>query len=215
TVAATSPSSGQVLGWDGTQWTPQTVAGGVTSTFGRTGAVTAQTGDYSFTHISGTVAVGQLPSTGGDLNGSVTGARVTGLQNRPVGATVPTTGQALVWDGTQWAPANVSGGVASVNGRAGAVTAQRGDYSFGQIGGSVAAGQLPASGGDLSGALQAPTVAKLQGRTVASTAPSSGQVLAWSGTQWAPATPASGGVSSVYGRSGAVTGGAGADSVAQ
>src|SRR4051812_23365385 len=111
TVAATSPSSGQVLGWDGTQWTPQTIAGGVTSTFGRTGAVTAQTGDYSFTQVSGTVSVGQLPSTGGDLNGSVTGARVTGLQNRPVGVTVPATGQALVWDGTQWTPQNVAGGV--------------------------------------------------------------------------------------------------------
>lgn len=33
----------------------------VTSVFGRTGAVTAQTGDYSFSQISGSVAAGQLP----------------------------------------------------------------------------------------------------------------------------------------------------------
>lgn len=36
--------------------------GGVPSVFGRTGAITAQNGDYNFTQISGTVAVGQLPS---------------------------------------------------------------------------------------------------------------------------------------------------------
>jgi hypothetical protein len=53
-----------------------------------------------------------------------------------------------------------------------------------------------AAGGDLSGTLTNATVAKLQGRTVASTAPSNGQVLTWNGTssQWEPQTPPSGGV---------------------
>lgn len=35
----------------------------VTSVFGRTGAVVAQTGDYTFQQIAGQVSVGQLPST--------------------------------------------------------------------------------------------------------------------------------------------------------
>ncbi len=39
----------------------------------------------------------------------------------------------------------------------------------------------------------AATVAGLQGRAVAATAPTTNQVLQWSGTQWAPATPAGGG----------------------
>ena len=35
---------------------------------------------------------------------------VVGIQGRPVSTTAPGTGEALVWDGTQWAPAVVSGG---------------------------------------------------------------------------------------------------------
>lgn len=204
-VAVTSPSAGQVLGWDGAQWTPQTIAGAVTSTFGRTGGVTAQMGDYSFGQISGSVTAGQLPTTGGDLSGALTGARVTGLQSHPVATTVPSAGQILQWDGSQWAPqSSPPGNITSVFGRTGAVSPQIGDYSFSQISGSVAGAQLPAAGGDLSGALSAPTVSGIQSRPVAATVPSVGQVLAWNGTQWAPQAQ-SGGVTSTFGRTGAVT----------
>lgn len=44
-----------------------------------------------------------------------------------------------------------------------------------------------AVGGDISGTLPNVTVAKLQGRTVSSNAPSAGNALVWSGTAWAPA----------------------------
>ena len=50
-----------------------------------------------------------------------------------------------------------------------------------------------AAGGDLSGSYPDPVVAKLLGRALSSSAPSSGQVLTFDGTQWAPTTPASGG----------------------
>ncbi len=63
-VSAVAPSDGQALIWNaaGSEWRPATVSSGgaVTSVFGRTGAVTAQTGDYSFSQISGTVANPQI-----------------------------------------------------------------------------------------------------------------------------------------------------------
>ncbi|MCX6106293.1 MAG: hypothetical protein NTY08_10740 [Proteobacteria bacterium] len=45
--------------------------------------------------------------------------------------------------------------------------------------------------GDVAGNQGSTTVTKLQGRTVANTAPSSGQALMWNGSAWSPQTPAS------------------------
>ena len=133
-VAATMPGGGQALVFDGTQWAP--------------GAVTATVPDLS----------GDL---GGTLGGSGGGTpRVSGLQGRAVAATMPGGGQALVFDGTQWAP--------------GAVTATVPDLS-----------------GDLSGTLggsggSTPRVSGLQGSAVARTPPGDGQALVFDGREWTP-----------------------------
>jgi hypothetical protein len=64
-----------------------------------------------------------------------------------------------------------------------------------------------AAGGDLSGNYPSPTVAKIQGNTVSSTTPLSGQALVYNGTQWEPATtPGTGTVTSVTAGNG-LTGG--------
>jgi hypothetical protein len=165
---------------------------------------TAQSG-YCVVNGAGTASVsggGGIPQVGGDLSGSTTAATVTGLQSRPVANTAPSSGQALVWNATasMWQPAAVggSGGVSSAFGRTGVVTAVTGDYTFGQIAGTVGSAQLPGASGDLSGTLTAATVTGIQSRAVANTAPSSGQALLWNGSQWAPgAVSGSGGGASM------------------
>jgi hypothetical protein len=55
-IAATAPGIGQVLTWTGTQWGPTNLAGvSVASVFGRNGAVTAQTGDYTVSQVTNAV----------------------------------------------------------------------------------------------------------------------------------------------------------------
>ena len=154
-LGSLTPLDGQFLKWNATsqQWEATTLAG-VMSVFGRTGAIAAQMGDYTFAQIAGSVAVGQLPAAGGDLSGTLSAATVAGIQSRPVANTAPSVGQVLAWNGSQWAPQAVTGvSVTSMFGRTGAVTAQTGDYTFAQISGTVGSGQLPAAGGDLSGTL--------------------------------------------------------------
>ena len=111
--------------------------GAVSSVFGRTGAVLAQSGDYGFGQISGTVVAGQLPNAGGDVSGTLTAATVTGIQSRAVSNTAPSNGQALVWNSgaSAWQPGTVSSGgaVSSIFGRTGAVAAQTGDYTAAQV----------------------------------------------------------------------------------
>lgn len=57
--------------YDGSSWSPYSPSGGaVASVFGRTGAVTAQSNDYSFSQLSGTIAASQISDT------SITAAKV-------------------------------------------------------------------------------------------------------------------------------------------
>ncbi len=144
-------NAGRVLFTDGTNtgWTAIS-AGGAISVFGRTGIVTAQTGDYNFSQISGAAVAGQLPNLQ-SMNGIVDiihGGTGQITANAALNALLPSqTGNAnkiLQTDGinTSWAAIS-PGGVTSIFTRTGAVIAQANDYSFSQISGSAVAGQLP------------------------------------------------------------------------
>ncbi len=162
---------------------------------------TAQSG-YCVVNGAGTASVsggGGIPPVGGDLSGNTAAATVTGLQNRPVANTAPSSGQALVWNSTSstWQPGTVAGGggggaITSVFGRTGVVSSLTGDYTFGQIAGTVGNAQLPGASGDVSGTLAATTVTGIQSRAVASTAPLSGQALVWNGSLWTPSSSGGG-----------------------
>jgi len=150
---------------------------------------------------------GALTQCGGDLSGMLSAPAVVRLQSRPVSAAAPAPGQVLKWAGSAWEPAadaNAGGTVTHVGGNApltvwyGSTTPE---ISISQAGAS-ADGFLSSSdwvrfeakyqadtecAGDLYGALAAPKVVALQSRPVAPIAPSTGQILKWTGARWEPA----------------------------
>jgi len=97
---------------------------------------------------------------GGDLSGKLGSPSVVGLRGIPVSGIAPSTGQLLTYDGALWRPSTPS---------------------------FISTGQ--SAGGDLAGTYPSPSVAALRGRTVSTNAPSSGQVLTWSGADWRPVSP--------------------------
>lgn len=161
---------GQILEWNGSAYVPgdkASGASGVTSFNTRTGAVTPEVGDYSAFYLQ--------DITGEDL-GDLSNVNDSGITN----------GQTLVWNGSSYVPGNASSNVDSVFGRTGAVTAQAGDYSAFYL-----ADITGESVGDLS--------------DVDLTGITNGQVLTWSGSGFVPATPSTGNVTSVFGRTGVVS----------
>ncbi|MBK9109590.1 MAG: hypothetical protein IPM92_14755 [Saprospiraceae bacterium] len=99
-------------------------------------------------------------NVGGDLSGALPNPKVAGLQNRAVLDIQPNINQALVWNGSQWIPANIDndpGNDLLIN---------------------------SAAGGDLGGSYPNPTVQKLNGFPLASTNPDSGDVLVFSQGEW-------------------------------
>ena len=88
--------------------------------------------------IEGIVGDFQAIELAGDLGGTISVPLVTGLQGNPISPTAPTTDQTLVWNGSVWAPATLSGG---------------GSGTF-------------TAGGDLSGTDSSQTVIKINGATV-------------------------------------------------
>ena len=114
------------------------------------------------------------------------------------------TGQVLQWNGASWQCASVSGTGGGISGVTGTtpITVMNGttspvvSVSVGTTAGTVAAGNDSRFGNATS----------IGGVPVASTAPTTGQVLSYNGTDWSPTSVATGGVASVTAGTG-LTGG--------
>jgi len=176
----------------------------------------AQAGSLSGGYLSSTdwnafdAKYGAATQCGGDLTGYLSAPVVARLQSRPVAATAPTDGQVLKWNGaaSRWEPgldADSHGTLTGLTGHApltvwGSATTP--DISIQQATGA-SDGYLASAdyarfdlkydastqcGGDLTGALSAPLVSKLQGVSVATAVPSLSQVLRFDGSRWAPAS---------------------------
>ncbi len=145
-VTTAGAGAGQVLGWDGTSWKPVN-AGGSGSTY---------VGGSGITVTGNTI----------DANAGNAIWNADKLQNRSIANTSPTSGQVLSWNGTAWAPSTISTGNTYTAGTGLSLT-----------GTSFSANTTTA----LWNANQ------LQGRSIATMAPSTNQVLKWNGSNWAPA----------------------------
>ena len=147
-----------------------------------------------------------------DLSGTAAAPVVSGLQGTSVSTTAPATGQILKFDGSNWAPAaapaadnlgnhiatadlnlgnnGINNGDLGTNGQVLASTGTGTDWvSLGSItpdATSAVKGILQLTN-DLSGTAAAPVVSGLQGTSVSTTAPATGQILKFDGSNWAPA----------------------------
>jgi hypothetical protein len=168
-------------------------------------------------------------AAGGDLSGSYPNPSVAGLRGNPVASTSPVAGNVLTFNGAAWAPAaSPSGGVTAHGALTGLTNddhpqyllaagtrALTGDLSAGgntitNLAAASANGQAvrfeqavkttDPAGGDVTGSFANVTVAKLRGNHVSATGPTTGQVLTFNGTAWAPAAPPSGGGVTVHGQ---------------
>ncbi|MBL0139394.1 MAG: hypothetical protein IPP86_12845 [Bacteroidetes bacterium] len=169
-VNSTSPSSGQVLKYNGTNWVPSldsnntyTAGSGINVA----GNVISNTGD-----LNSADDITNSTSANGDLSGTYPNPTVAKIRGAAVSTTAPTNGQVLKYNGTQYVPS----------------TDNNTSYTQG-------------TGINISGSTISNTVTTLDNLSdVTTTGAASGQVLKYNGTNWIPGTDntssSSGGVNS-------------------
>ncbi|MEZ4850556.1 MAG: hypothetical protein R3B93_18470 [Bacteroidia bacterium] len=125
-----TPATGQILKWSGSQWVPGidegtqslSLSGNILSLSGGGGSVNLPSTSYTagtgisisgniITNTGDTDPSDDITTTsiaGGDVSGTFPNLTVIGLQGNLVSNIPPANGEVLTWNGTQWAPGNVS-----------------------------------------------------------------------------------------------------------
>jgi hypothetical protein len=155
------------------------------------GVLTAQTGNSAQVMIGNAVGA---PSFGEITNGQISATAAVGRGKIAAGSA----SHVLVNDGSGNLSSEAQLGVS--RGGTGAATAGTNLFFAGPTGGGplapsfrgIAAVDIPAPAGDVSGTYAATTVAKIQGVAVSATAPTTGQVLRYDGSMWLPTAAATG-----------------------
>lgn len=214
TVSSTAPNAGEVLQYNGTQYVPTVPPSAlVSSVAGRTGAVVLSNTDISGLGGAAVLNVGTVAGTvaAGD-DSRITGALQNSAYNTDVAdAALCTTSQTAYWNtiSDKWACQNINFPadlVTSVAGKTGAVSLVSSDISglgnsaglnVGAVAGTVAAGDdsrivnavqtSTAHSGDVTGVYNNLSVNRIRGVAVSATAPNTGDILVYDGSQWVPA----------------------------
>ncbi len=144
TLSLATPSTGQVLKWDGSSWAPDNDNN------------TSYTAGNGITFNSGAI----------DANSATAMWNANELRGNNVSTTAPSSGEVLKWNGSSWEPGSDNNT---------SYTAGTGiSFNSGAIDANVGTALWNAN--------------ELQGRSLATTAPSSGEVLKWNGSSWEPDT---------------------------
>ncbi|MBN2543279.1 tail fiber domain-containing protein [bacterium] len=202
-LSSTAPTPGQVLKYDGSNWSPGTdLTGGASGTLNDLTDVSAASPAVGeVVKWNGSVWANAPDDAGGGSVGSL--SEVLAVGNSAGINDINMNNNALL--NIDWASSDDGAGS---NLDADLLDAQDGSYylnwhNFTGIPVDIFDGDDymngESAGGDLDGAYPDPTVGALQGVPVSSTVPGSGQVLKYDGANWAPAADETGGSSGIGG----------------
>ena len=152
-ISASAPNTGQVLGWNGSAWTPSVASSNV---YDAGTGITLSASTFSAKNTTALWNASQL-------------------QGNNISTNVPTNNQVLKWNGTFWNPAADNNTLFTAGT---GLTNTTNTFSH------------TAHTGDATGSTSI-TVVALQGRSLSTTVPISGNFLGWNGSSWIPSTPSS------------------------
>ncbi|MBL7973935.1 MAG: hypothetical protein JNJ85_03420, partial [Candidatus Kapabacteria bacterium] len=196
TIAQKGATTGQVLVWNGTAWTPITpqatgsAGGDLSGTYPNPNVVKLQTRDVSSTAPTtgqalvwnGTAWTPSAVTITGTASGDLTGS----YPNPSVAVNAITTAKIL--DGNVTTTKLADGSVTSAKLNQMSATTGQALVWNGTSWTPSTVSVSGTAGGDLSGTYPNPSVVRIQNRDVSGAAPTSGQTLVWSGAAWIPST---------------------------